>query len=335
MSPLLDLVDVFRELTAPPIDASVLRFVALPIPDFEQHHIGKDAHGAPALLVATETSPEHGWPAPIVLEHLTVQHDIECRVSRPGGSTEDARFTVLRCAGDDTTLHAYFLQVAAAVVASLGRSPSPTDVSIAIEALVELFRAMTLPPRKSLQGLWAELFLMARARRPVSLVRAWHVLPGDRYDFNAGPPRIEVKSASGRIRQHYFSLSQLLPVSGTEVLIASVLVERAGAGPSVIDLVGEIRAQLGATPDLLVHLDRVVGLTLGETLRYAAEEHFDRELAERSLAFFNPEAIPKVSPLVPPEVTEVRFRVDLTRVPPTDTDDYRGRQDLFSSTFWR
>jgi hypothetical protein len=81
-------------------------------------------------------------------------------------------------------------------------------------------------PRKSVQGLWAELFLMARLRDPSALVAAWHSQLGDLYDFSAGSQRIEVKSAIGRIRRHHFTLEQVLPIPRTRVLIASVLVER-------------------------------------------------------------------------------------------------------------
>jgi Putative PD-(D/E)XK family member, (DUF4420) len=333
--PLLNLVDVFRELVTPASADSGLRFIALPVPGYEQHRLGKDAAGAPALLVAAGGIPRYGWPAPVVLEHLTVQHDVECRVSRPGGPVEDGHFTVIRCRTPDPTLHAYFLQVAAAVVALLGAAPSQADVTGAIDRLVELFRAMTLPARKSVQGLWAELFLMARLRHPATLVQAWHVLPEDRYDLSAGAQRIEVKSAAGRIRQHYFSLDQVLPIPGTEVLIASVLVERAGSGPSVIDLAQEIRRRLGNTPELLLHLDRVMSLTLGEAYRYASEDYFDRELAEHSLAFFDPDAIPKVSPTLPPGVSDVRFRADLTAASPIDIDEYRSRQGLFAAALRR
>lgn len=332
---MLNLLDVFRDLVSPEPESSALRFTALPIPGYTQHRLGKDAAGAPALLVSVGEAPGHGWSAPIVLEHLTVQHDVECRVARPEGPIEEGRFTVVCCRGADATLHAYFLQVAAAVVALLGPAPSPPDVTAAIDRLVELFRAMALPARKSLQGLWAELFLIARLRHPAALVRAWHVLPEDRYDFSHGPQRIEVKSAAGRVRQHYFSLDQLLPVRGTDVLIASVLVDRAGAGPSVADLAQEIRARLGSEPDLLLHLDRVVALTLGETLRYASEDRFDRELAEHSLAFFHPDAIPKVSPIIPPGVSDVRFRAHLAHVSPVDPDEYRLREGLFAAALGR
>lgn len=69
--------------------------------------------------------------------------------------------------------------------------------------LIELFRAIAKPARKSLQGLWAELFLISQACQPAILVDAWHTAPEDSYDFAVDNQRIEVKSFSGQICQHH------------------------------------------------------------------------------------------------------------------------------------
>src|SRR4029078_3598315 len=99
--------------------------------------------------------------------------------------------------------------------------------SDAIATIVELFRSLQAPPRKSVQGLWSELFLIAEARHPTLLLRAWHATPGDRYDFNLGTARLEVKSVAGAVRHHHFSLAQLSPTGGTTALVASLFIERA------------------------------------------------------------------------------------------------------------
>ncbi len=98
----------------------------------------------------------------------------------------------------------------------------------------------------------------------------------------------------------------------------------------MLDLVSEIRRRLGDAADLLLHLDNVVGLTLGDSLRHASEERFDRQLAERSIAFFDPDVVPKVSPILPMGVSDVRFRVDLTNVPSVDVGEYRSRGGLLA-----
>lgn len=333
---MLDLLTLFDSLQRPETSSGEnARFAALPIPGYERHRLGKDEQETPLLLISVVDPSENHRPIPIKLEHLTVQYDMDCRISRPDGGIEEGSFTIVRCTGIDNALHDYFLRVIGAVVISLGSAPSRRDVASIIDKLVELFRAMTEKPRKSIQGLWAELFLITRVRETAKMVTAWHVTPDDRYDFNCGDQRIEVKSTNGRVRQHYFTLEQLCPPSGTNVLVASIFVEHAGAGTSVMDLAERVRSRVTDNPDLLLHIDRIIGLTLGDNWRDALEEKFDRELAEESLAFFEPHAIPMVSPNLPFGVSAVHFKSDLTGRPTADIAHYRAIGGLFQAALRR
>lgn len=311
------------------------RFTAVPIPGHEQHRIGKDAHGAPALLISVTDTPRNPWSVPIALEHLAILRNVECHVALPDGAVEMRQFTIVLCLHGDHSLHGYFLQVVAAIVTLLGPIPSSADVNHAISRLVELFRALTSAPKKSVQGLWAELFLMARLREPSALVAAWHSQPSDLYDFSAGSQRIEVKSATGRVRRHHFTLEQVLPIPGTRVLVASVLIERAGAGTSVAELIDQVRSRVSNNAELLLRIDQVVSLTLGNSWRAALEERFDRQLAEDSISFFEPTAIPKPSADLPAGVSNVRFQSDLSGAPTVDTREYRALGGLFKTTLDR
>lgn len=333
---MLDLVSAFEALAPPETTGGApARFSAIPIPDYEHHRLGKDPNGAPSLLVAAADSRVGGLLAPISLEHLAVQHDVACRITRPDGANEEGRFTVVRCTGGDHALQAYFLRVAAAIIALLGDRPSHAEISASIDRLVELFRSMNVAPRKSVQGLWAELLVMARIRNPAPLVAAWHTQLGDRYDFSSGSQRIEVKSATGRIRQHHFTLEQLLPVPGTQLLVASILVERAGAGTSIMDLVDEVRQRVSHQPHLLIHIDEIVVQTLGNSWRSAREERFDRQFGENSLAFFDPMTIPRVSADLPAGVSHVRFIANLSDILAVDTRKHRSEGGLFQSCLGR
>jgi hypothetical protein len=325
---MLDLERIFNTLEAPTRVSNGASYSAYPIPNIESHRLAKGTDGAPSLLVSVTDSGQVR-PVPVVLEHLRVQHDVDCVISLLDGTTARGRFTVISCTDADRTLHAYFLRVASAIVMSLGATPSVLAVSQLISGLTELFHAMAESPRKSVQGLWAELFLIARSREPSVLIRAWHVNREDRYDFNAASQRVEVKSASGRVRLHHFSLEQLNPPAGTSVLIASVFVEPAGAGTSLGELADRVRDRVGNSPELLLRVDRTVTLTLGCNWRQALEERFDWELAQGSVEFFESWAIPAVGPGVPAGVSEVRFRSDLTGRPTADRNRCRSAGGLF------
>jgi len=329
---MLDLIPLFNSLktpVAPTTDTS--RFSAHRIPEYENHRLAKDVLGAPCLLISVADKTSDGKSVPILLEHLSVQHDVDCRITTPDGTTEQGRFTVVQCVGADSSLHAQFLRVLSPVVVMLGSAPSRAQVSNLIGTLAELFRAMTQPARKSVQGLWAELFLIARARDPHTLVSSWHVTPEDRYDFSAGSQRVEVKSASGRVRQHYFSLEQLHPPTGTHLLVASLFVERAGGGTSLEDLLVRVRSHVSDKPSLVLHVDRITHLTLGNTWHRALAERFDFELAKDSLAFFEVQNIPRLPAHSPPGVSEVKFRSDFSLQPCLGSSQLRDLTGLFQA----
>lgn len=335
---MIDLSALFDTLPQPFSSSSDgARFSAAPIQGYDMHRLAKDEQGAPVLLLSTSSQPGKARPAPLVLENLAVQHDVDCRITQAGGSleVEEGCFTVIRCTGGDKLLHRHFLRIAGSLISSLPITPSRLDITRAVDSLSELFRAMARPPRKSTQGLWAELLLIARARDPVIVASAWHSTPEDLCDFSLGEQRIEVKSASGSVRQHYFTLEQLHPPAGATLLVASTLVLRAGGGTSLLELADQVRAQVSGKPDLLLHVDRTIALTLGHNWKTAMEERFDREAADHSLLFFESGAVPTVDPDLPPGISEVRFKADLTGKEPADIRHFRSLGGLFHAALRR
>jgi hypothetical protein len=326
------MVDLARQFAtiSPPVDAtSDLRFAAAPVADHPRHRIAIDRHGLPALLISVVDTATTG--PPLVLEHIRMQQGVDCRVTESAGATETHRFTIIRCTDDDPGTREYFLRIGGTVLEAIGDEPSSGGVGRTLEQLVELFRALTAPPRKSVIGFWAELFVIAYSGDPSALVRAWHQSPGERFDFALAAERLEVKGALGRVRRHHFSLEQLLPVSGVEVLIASVLLERSSAGPSVSELIESIKSALAEDAAAVLHVDTIVALTLGSAWRRAMDERLDGGVARDSLAFFQPSAIPRPPGSMPPGVTEVRFVSDLSSCLAASADAYAAGSGLFTA----
>lgn len=80
---MFDLIKLFNLLEVPNNSENInTRFSTYPIPDYEKHRLGKDPEGKPAILIFTCNSSEFTKPAPIVLEHLTVQFNLNCSISR-------------------------------------------------------------------------------------------------------------------------------------------------------------------------------------------------------------------------------------------------------------
>lgn len=325
-----DILRLFAALPLPPGDSAAGRFSAQPVPGMPACSIGKDAVGNPVLLVETDESGPRGSGEPVTMEHLSVLHNVDCRLQSHEGGTNTARFSVVRCCGGDRTLHEYFLRALSPILGALPPRPQRRQVVDAINTLVELFRRVTQPPRKTAQGFWAELFVIRSARDPAHLLRCWHTTPEDRFDFAEGGQRLDVKAAGGRLRAHHFSSEQLRPPVGALSVIASVLIEQSAGGESVNDLIEQIRRRV-SEHELLVHLDAVTALTLGTEWRAANDVRFDRQLANESLRFLDARTIPNIPAGVPPEISEVHFRVDLTNHPLTLPDDVAQSMGLFGA----
>jgi hypothetical protein len=171
--------------------------------------------------------------------------------------------------------------------------------------------------------------LIADANAAEEVAGAWHAAPEEAYDFNTGTQRIEVKSAAGGVRQHYFTLEQLQPPTGVRMLVCSVFVERAGGGLSVAELASKARSKVAAHADRLLRIDQVVAASLGQGWRNGLEDRFDYERARDSLAFFWPARIPSVAAQVPAGVSDVRFRSDLSGIPAVGTRELQEAGGLF------
>jgi hypothetical protein len=329
---MFDLLALFNTLQLPNVTSEpILRFSARSIPQYERYQIAKDPQGTPSLLISVTDMIKSEKLVPIRLENLSIQYDITCHILHSEGIIEDGRFIIIHCTGHDEILHIYFLHSISAIITSLGANPSHKDVADALKNLTTLFRAMDEKPQKSVQGLWAELFLIAYAHDINEAIEAWHITPEDRYDFSTGHQRVEAKSTSSHIRQHYFSLEQLSPPADATLLVASLFVEYAGAGTSVVRLVDQIHSRLRENSNLVLRVNQIISLTLGNNWRDALEARFDLELAEASLAFFDGSSIPTINRELPLGVSDVHFKSDLTHSAPLSVKDIQELGGLFQS----
>lgn len=328
---MVDIQSLFDDIQHPAFAIDQNRFVAVNIPTYPHFHLAKDGNQFPSLLISVSDSTIKRATAPITLEHLSVVFDVPCRISTSDGTSKEGVFTVIRCTGQERLLHTYFLRTLRLLFDLLPSTPTKTEVAQAVSTLVELFRSILIPPRKSLQGLWAELLVIDCSMRPDIMVTAWHTTPRDRFDFNVGHERLEVKSTSQRLRQHHFALDQLAPIEGTQVIVASLFTERVNHGITVMELADSVRGKLHPFPALLEHLDRIVTTTLGDSWRAAYEENFDKQLALSTLQFYDASTIPSIPLPLPLGVSDVHFRVDLSACSPIDLSRFPKTSLLFSA----
>jgi hypothetical protein len=290
-------------------DASSGAFRVVPIPDFPRHYIGRNATGQPCFLLG---SPPGAFQAPVRLALLEARFGNLHRIHPVDGEAREELLSVITCTSPDVQAQAYFLHVCETILRIVGERPTLDTIVQSVQRLIEIFRRLSRTPSRSLNGLVGELFLIAASRDVAACVQAWRSTDIDRFDFSTGNVRLDVKASADRLRIHHLSAEQCQPPAGTVGLLASLFIEASGGGQSLRELVDTIEAALAGRDDLILKVQETVAETLGESLPTAMGVRFDDRLALASLRFYDLATVPAIRDGVPPEVSGVHFRSDLS-----------------------
>jgi Putative PD-(D/E)XK family member, (DUF4420) len=314
-----ELASVFARLPISTItQGKQISYDALALQNGRSLFLAKIAGDSACLLIATADLPG-SYPTPIQLENLSVQHGMAGSVlGHP--LPEGQRFSVVTLTNSDAGLLGVFLRFAAFLSEALAETPTSKDVAREIRELVDMLQCLRKPCRRSVQGLWAELLLMAESGAPALWLDAWHNDPLDLHDYCFSEGRIEVKSSSGGFRHHRFSHRQLWPPNGKPLVVASVLMDADSSGDSVFQLAHDIRLHL--SPDASVRLDRIMLDVLGGDFARAGEFCFDRSSAKSSLRFYAVEIVPRLPEEMPDEISDVSYSVTFSQLEGSETVDW-------------
>ncbi len=288
------------------------------IPGYERHYVGRNSTGQPSLLLG---SPPGAFQAPVRLALLEARFGNLHRIHPMDGQEREELLSVITCTSHDTQAQAYFLHVCETILRIVGPTPSLHAIVQVVQRLIELFRRLSRPAARSLNGLLGELFLIAKSRDVRASAAAWRSADIDRFDFSAGNVRLDVKTSGGRVRIHNLSFEQCQPPAETVGLLASLFVEGSGGGQSLRELVATIETALSGDDDLILKVQETVAETLGEGLPTAMGTRFDDVLALESLRFYDLATVPAIRDGIPPDVSQVHFRSDLSGVTPLGEDD--------------
>lgn len=276
--------------------------------------LGKSAEGRPAFLVEIS---EIGPTSPIVkLGSVVMYPSLQCRIKQGSKIGPERIYAVVSFVGNDASLTEHFITAVGAVLSALGRKPSRLEITAALNKLVDLFRLASLEPRKTVQGLFGELLVIATSRKPERLVECWHSEPDETFDFRDGLDRLEIKTSSTGFRAHSFSWEQLKGIDQGSCVVGSLLVDRRENGTPLRDLVARIRKKLLRHPEQLSKFEYNLTACLGRALTESFEACFDEGGALKSISYFESKDIPQPSGPLPKGVSEMRFKSDLTLVKP-------------------
>jgi hypothetical protein len=211
-------------------------------------------------------------------------------------------------------LQEYFLKIVFLLVKNLSEKPLLKDLKIEIEKLINLFTKFSKPALKTIQGLWAELLIIEQSKNPEYLVKSWHNSTSDKYDFNDGIDKIEVKSTSKSRRIHNFSLEQLIPNSKSKLIVSSIMTIETGTGTNIFDLIEMIELKI-KDENLIYRMNEIVASTLGKDFEKAFDIYFDYQFSIDSIQHYASVDIPTINiNSIPSIIMNVRFDCDLTDV---------------------
>ena len=300
------------------------------------HKLGMTSEGFPVFFIVTNTTPFNAQN--IEREMLSVQYDMPCTLISDDDEQNNA-YSIITLRASEVSLQSYFIEIFLMMLGKIPAIPSKRELAIEVENLISIFSALSKPPRKKVQGLWAELLVIERSLHPETLISAWHSQANAKYDFTMGRDKIEVKSTSGEERIHHFSLDQLNPSPNSRLLIASVIVRESAQGSggmSVRDIYNKICTKVSAN-NARLKLYSIMAECIGSDLIKIDSIFFDYVEASDTLAFFDANQVPHVEKnSIQPLVSDVSFSSNLTHLidisNPQSTFD-RSNSPLFKSLF--
>ena len=268
------------------------------------HKIGCSEEGYPMIFVyCCDDIPT----TPIKLKLFAVNFNQICKLQESNREPETRKYTIIQLKSLESDFQKYFIDVMSIVLRKLPPTPTVKELKSEVGKVISLFTASPSFSKEVVKGLWAELFVIAHGNNPSYLAQSWHVSPEDKYDFNDGIDKIEVKSTSKTERVHTFAIEQLNPNVGSELAIASVITIISGQGINIFDLL-DVIAQLIPSQELFLKVQEIVYTTIGPHIEEVKKLRIDQNMALNTYAIYDYKEVPAINIKdVPTKVTSVHF----------------------------
>jgi len=157
----------------PSASSEAVQLPAVAIPGRGGDYLAKTLSGEATFLIRGAQSP--GVKPQLRLRHIEVDYGSRCRIQEGPAPAMEGEFIAIRSIDVGTPGLELFVRTVEALLSTLSATPSPAETEALIAEIVELFRKLAQPARRSIKGLWAELFVIDRSPAPGRMVTAWHV----------------------------------------------------------------------------------------------------------------------------------------------------------------
>ena len=305
-------------------------FAIASLPTIKNHKLGISQNGQPMFFIKCDDNTK-AKSLDTNLEFISVLYSRQCQLINKKGKSEEDIYTVISLKSDSDYLQEYFLKIVFVLIKNISEKPLLKDLKIEIEKLINLFTKFSKPALKTIQGLWAELLIIEQSKNPDYLIQSWHSSTTDKYDFNDGIDKIEVKSTVKSRRIHNFSLEQLTPNLSSKLIVASIFAIETGTGTTIFDLVESIENKI-KDKNLGFRFNEMIAVTLGKDFEKSFDIFFDYQFAVDTIQYYNSLDIPTINKTnIPPNITNIRFDCDLTDV--KTANKTRTKSKLHNSLF--
>ena len=265
------------------------------------------------------------------LEFVSVQFNKKCQLKTNKNTFEEDVYSIISLKTDSAELQEYFLEIVYLIIKKLSDKPRLIDLKTEVDSLINLFSKFSNPSVKTIQGLWAELLVIEQSSDPDYLIRGWHRNKFDKYDFNDGTDKLEIKSTSKSRRIHRFSIEQLNQNKNSSLIIASIIAVETGVGKNIFGLIELIEKRI-KDKELYFRINEVIAQTLGRDFEKSFEVFYDYQLAVDSIKYYYGENVPTISSnSIPTQITNIRFDCDLTDI--SDVKSCKNKSLLHNSLF--
>jgi hypothetical protein len=296
------LYNLFKKISKPE-NKEINTFKSIIIPD-TNHRVAKNHDGLPSILISTKdddslTSNYKG-------KNILLNFKENCY------ENNDAKiFTILSCTSNDELTIKIFLDICETTIPQLKPAPTSVEIKKITLTIIELFREIS-EKKRSIIGLWGELFLIYSSSNIKKTLEAWHENYNDKYDFFDNNEALEVKCTNKTDRIHKFNHDQLISKIQDHYIASIMVSENQDKGLSVLDLYENIKkneTQTNLINKLKKNFYTVVGSYPKEDLN---EVRFDIDYAKKNLMYFN---LRDISTLKNNDtsITEISYKMDLSK----------------------
>lgn len=306
----MHLAALFDDLPCP--EGSTDTYNAIETDRNSKHKLGVTKEGFPVLMLSINDKPSFIGFKNLQTQYLKVLKNIDCKILENGITTIET-YTIIMFLSNEKELQVYFFKLCELLISGIDTSSTIEDVQNYILKFIEIFRSFSDAPRKTVQGLWAEIFVILNSSNPAYLIEKWHHYPEQIFDFDTGYEKLEVKSSSNNFRMHSFSAAQLNALPGSQILIASILVRSSNRGLSIEDLMTNIIKKL-PNPKVVLRFQSIIIKTLGNSMAQSNLFKYDLDYAKSSIRFYLQNDILKIDEAaIPDGVKDVKYKSDLSK----------------------